>query len=144
MSSISNQATLSPVTDIATGANGNTANIDTSQIRPELQNLGKVTEAKENEATADKDKQDTSTQLSTAEVESVLEQLTQEPVLSNFGLKFAVDESSSRTIISIVDKDSGEVIRQIPSEEIQAIQKRVAELSDKMGELRGIIFNKEI
>lgn len=36
-------------------------------------------------------------------------------------LQFRVDENSDRVIVTVVDSESGEVIRQIPSEEVMAV-----------------------
>lgn len=41
-------------------------------------------------------------------------------------LQFTVDEDSGRTIITVIDRNSGEIVRQIPSEEILQIAERVA------------------
>lgn len=41
-------------------------------------------------------------------------------------LQFSVDEDSGRTIITVIDSDSGEIIRQIPPEEVMKIAKSVA------------------
>ncbi len=36
-------------------------------------------------------------------------------------LQFRVDEASNRVVVTVVDSESGEVIRQIPSEEMVAV-----------------------
>lgn len=41
----------------------------------------------------------------------------------NLGLEFTVDEDSERTIVRVVDQETSEVIRQIPSEEMLEIAK---------------------
>lgn len=41
-------------------------------------------------------------------------------------LQFSVDEDSGRTIITVIDADSGKIIRQIPPEEILEIARSVA------------------
>ena len=42
-------------------------------------------------------------------------------------LQFSVDEDSGRTIITVIDSDSGKIIRQIPPEEILQLARSVAE-----------------
>jgi flagellar protein FlaG len=44
-------------------------------------------------------------------------------------LHFSVDEDSGRTVVTVVDPNSGEVIRQIPSDEVLAIARRLADAS---------------
>ncbi|WP_445397066.1 flagellar protein FlaG [Zobellella sp. An-6] len=45
----------------------------------------------------------------------------------NRGLKFRVDEDSGRQVVTVVDNNSGDVIRQIPSEELLEVVTRLAE-----------------
>lgn|SRR5699024_10536314 len=47
----------------------------------------------------------------------------------NQGLKFRVDEDSGRHIVSVVDTHSGDVIRQIPTEELLDVIARLADAS---------------
>jgi flagellar protein FlaG len=42
-------------------------------------------------------------------------------------LEFAVDDASGRTVITVRNKETGEVIRQIPSEEVIALARAYAE-----------------
>jgi flagellar protein FlaG len=42
-------------------------------------------------------------------------------------LEFTVDDESGRTIITVRNKDTGEVVRQIPSEEVIALARAFAE-----------------
>ncbi|MDP2559860.1 flagellar protein FlaG [Psychrobium sp. 1_MG-2023] len=48
----------------------------------------------------------------------------------NRGLEFSVDEDSGRDVIKVIDKNSGETVRQYPSEEVLDL---VASLSDAAG-----------
>ena len=52
------------------------------------------------------------------------------------GLRFSVDDSSGRIIVKVIDLDTDEVIRQIPSEEMLAIMKQV-------DDTQSMIFNDE-
>ncbi len=47
--------------------------------------------------------------------------------LSNRNLEFSVDEESHRVIVKLTDTETGEVIRQIPSEETLAISRSIGE-----------------
>ena len=53
------------------------------------------------------------------------------------GLKFSVDEESGKQVIKVQDIDSGDIIRQIPSEE--ALQ-----LAEKLSEVSGILMKIEV
>ena len=54
-------------------------------------------------------------------------------------LQFKVDESTKQVVMSIVDKSTGEVIKQIPSEDVLALAKRMQEAG---GELGGIVQDR--
>ncbi len=51
-------------------------------------------------------------------------------------LEFDVDEESNRTIIRVTDAESGELIRQIPSEEF-------LKLAEKMEDMDGLLVNEK-
>ena len=46
-------------------------------------------------------------------------------------LQFNVDEALGRTIITVVDGDTQEVVRQIPAEEVLALARHLRQLDDK-------------
>jgi len=54
-------------------------------------------------------------------------------------LQFKVDDSTKRVVMSIVDKQTGETIRQVPSEDILALAKRMQESGGKTGSIEGYI-----
>ena len=49
-------------------------------------------------------------------------------------LRFNVDETSGRIVVKVIDKDTDEVIRQIPSEELLAMMKHINDVD-------GLIFD---
>jgi flagellar protein FlaG len=48
----------------------------------------------------------------------------------NRGLEFSVDKDSGRDVIKVIDKKSGDLVKQFPSEEVLTL---VAKLSDMVG-----------
>jgi flagellar protein FlaG len=54
---------------------------------------------------------------------------------NNVSLEFQVHEGTGRTVIHILDKETGEVIRAIPSE-------KLLEMAAKIEEMSGILFDK--
>ena len=46
---------------------------------------------------------------------------------SNRNLEFSVDDATSRVVVRLTDTETGEVIRQIPSEETLAISRSIGE-----------------
>lgn len=49
-------------------------------------------------------------------------------VLGSYGVEFHLKEPGPRVVTEIVDRESGEVIRQIPSEEVLRIAERLEQL----------------
>ncbi|MCB1774598.1 MAG: flagellar protein FlaG [Gammaproteobacteria bacterium] len=48
-------------------------------------------------------------------------------------LQFSVDEDSGETVIKVIDKETDEIVRQIPSEEIMELRRRLQQAT-------GVIF----
>ncbi|MBE0461870.1 MAG: flagellar protein FlaG [Halomonadaceae bacterium] len=86
-------------------------------------------------------------QLSTASTSSLLSDADQtsiktgelvEPIqrintaMRVHGLEFDVSEESSRVVTRVIDRESGEVIRQIPAEEVLAIAERLEEIQGRL------------
>jgi flagellar protein FlaG len=69
------------------------------------------------------------------EIEQVAEFLSESANLFNVGLKFNINEDTDRVIVSVVNKDTEEVIRQIPPEE-------VVDLAKRLNEMAGVLFNQ--
>jgi flagellar protein FlaG len=72
-----------------------------------------------------------------------LEQLVQQ---THRQLHFKLEEGTGDTIIQVIDKATDEVIRQIPSEELQALRRHLAEMQEAAGgrqqpALEGVLFS---
>ena len=50
-------------------------------------------------------------------------------------LQFQVDETTQELVVKIVDSDSGDIVRQIPSEEMLAFIKRLQEMEGQQGSM---------
>ncbi|RCV90927.1 flagellar protein FlaG [Billgrantia montanilacus] len=53
-------------------------------------------------------------------------------VLRQYGVEFELNEMPSRVVTRIVDRETGDVLRQIPSEEVLAIAERLDELQGRL------------
>ncbi|MFY0989095.1 flagellar protein FlaG [Halomonas sp. C05BenzN] len=56
-------------------------------------------------------------------------------VMRQYGVQFELGEFESRVVTRIVDRDSGEVIRQIPAEEVLRIAERLEEVQGRLVDL---------
>jgi len=48
-------------------------------------------------------------------------------------LNFSVDEELGKTVVTVIDESSGNVIRQIPSEDMLELAKNISELKERSG-----------
>lgn len=68
--------------------------------------------------------------LTAEQLEKVAQQLQDFVGEMNRGLEFSVDQDSGRDVIKVIDKNSGDLVKQFPSEEVLTL---VAKLSDMVG-----------
>jgi len=74
---------------------------------------------------------------SAEEIHKDLEMINEQLKSSNSSLQFIVNDKSNDVIVRIIDRDSGEVIRQIPPESI-------VRLRDSMKDMSGLFVEKKI
>ena len=77
-------------------------------------------------------------------IEKALAEISEFVQSNNRKLAFSVDEDSQRPVVKVKDSESGEVIRQIPSEEVLALSQRIKELQTDVGAAVGVLFNKQV
>jgi flagellar protein FlaG len=70
------------------------------------------------------------------QVRRAAETLNRQLESASHDLRFSLDESTGKMIVRVVDTDTGEVIRQIPSEELLAI-------SRSLDRLKGLLFDQQ-
>lgn len=65
-----------------------------------------------------------------------------EPISQNIqrGLRFQIDDITGNTVISVIDRDTDETIRQIPSEEMLNLSRRLKEMSEDVNSAVGILI----
>jgi uncharacterized FlaG/YvyC family protein len=74
---------------------------------------------------------------SAEEIHKDLEMINEQLKSSNSSLQFSIDDKTNDVIVRIVDRDSGEVIRQIPPESI-------VKLRDSMKDMSGLFVEKKV
>lgn len=129
--------------------NGNAA-VDTRQLQQDVEkeqadnnavtNLSSL--KNEEQAKVNLDVADTNTQA----VEDAISSVTDFVQSKNQALSFSFDEESNRSIIKVTDAKSGDVIRQIPSEEVVKLSERIKELQSDVGETigLGVLLNNQV
>ncbi|GCF91075.1 flagella locus protein FlaG [Shewanella sp. M-Br] len=99
-------------------------------IKPLLGQSNSVNMVEDGESTKD-------TKTNVEQLDKVASDLTDMVTMMRKGLAFKVDASSDRPVVSVMDIDSGEVLRQIPSEEALA-------LAEKLSEVTGALIKTEV
>ncbi|GMR19930.1 MAG: flagellar protein FlaG [Gammaproteobacteria bacterium] len=79
--------------------------------------------------------------VNSQDVKQAAEKLNEYVQVIRRDLKFSVDEDTGRTIVKVIDSRSGELIRQIPDEEVIAISKLVGE---HLEQAEGILFKGQV
>ncbi len=76
-------------------------------------------------------------QMSTEEVREMVESFQEMSETIQTKLSFSVHEENNEIVVKIFDKESEELIRQFPSDEMLALQ-------DKMSDLAGFLFDQNV
>jgi flagellar protein FlaG len=71
-----------------------------------------------------------------AELRKVADQINAQLRALAQGIRFSVDDDTGRTIVRVLDTETGQVLRQIPSEEMLAI-------SQSLERLQGLLLQQE-
>lgn len=66
--------------------------------------------------------------LTPQQLEKVAQQLQDFVGEMNRGLEFSVDKDSGRDVIKVIDKTSGDLVKQFPSEEVLTLVARLSEM----------------
>ena len=75
------------------------------------------------------------------DVEKAVSQLNHHVQVVRRDLQFTVDDDTGKTVVKVTDSDSGELIRQIPSEEVIAISQAIAE---NLEQAEGLILREQV
>ncbi|MEX1221978.1 MAG: flagellar protein FlaG [Idiomarina sp.] len=77
-------------------------------------------------------------------LQAVADNLNESKQLNRRNLQFSVNEDADRTVIKVVDAKSGDVIRQIPSEDLVRLAERLREDSEQVGQVVGMLIDSRI
>lgn len=66
-------------------------------------------------------------QPSKAQLQSALDKINQTMLQTNTGVEFSIDTSSKATLIKVVDTQTGQMIKQIPSKEVIAVSEAIGQ-----------------
>lgn len=84
--------------------------------------------------------QTSDTVLQTPDVENVNIKMRQLSV----GLSFEKTDDGQDNIVKVIDQETGDLVRQIPSEEFLEMSKRLDEIFGELNELKGNLVNNQV
>jgi flagellar protein FlaG len=71
-----------------------------------------------------------------AQLQHAIETVNRQLAAAAQNLRFSVDDDTGKTVVRVVDTATGEVIRQVPSDELLAISRSI-------DRLQGLLFRQE-
>ncbi|GAC34402.1 flagellar protein FlaG [Paraglaciecola polaris] len=77
-------------------------------------------------------------------VEDALSQINDFVQSKSRQLNFSVDDDSGRQVIKVTDASSGDIIRQIPTEDVLKLSARIQELQSDVGSSVGLFFDNRV
>jgi flagellar protein FlaG len=81
-------------------------------------------------------------EVSAEKIENAVSQLTEILQTNNRKLNFSVDEDSNKQVVKVTDAVTGDIIRQIPSEEVLKLSECLQEFQLDESTVVGLLFNK--
>ncbi|WP_082768981.1 flagellar protein FlaG [Paraglaciecola hydrolytica] len=112
-------------------------NLSSTALAERQQNTKDISKSAEKEVSTER-------VLSSQEISAAVEGLSDFAKNTNRQLNFSIDEGTDKQVVKVTDAESGEIIRQIPSEEILRLSERLRELQSDLGATVGILFNKQV
>lgn len=97
-----------------------------------------------NASNTNADTQDSSDEPAAQEIESAVGEISEFVQAQNRNLNFSYTEESNRSVVKVTDSETGDLIRQIPSEEVLKLSERIRDLQSDVGAAVGVLFNKEV
>ena len=83
-------------------------------------------------------------EVSAKQIEAAVSELSGFVQTNKRQLSFSVDEGSNKQVVKVIDAESGDIIRQIPTEEVLKLSERLQELQLDVGKVVGLLFNKHV
>lgn len=64
--------------------------------------------------------------------------------VQNRNLAFSIDDDTKRSVVTVKESSSGDVIRQIPSDEVLRLAERIKDLQQDIGSSVGVLLNNKV
>lgn len=101
--------------------------------------------ARSNVARNSADNDNTSSRVaSEQQIEDAVSDISEFVQAQRRNLDFTFNEDVNRSVVKVTDTDTGELIRQIPSEEVLELSERIRGLQSDVGEAVGVLFSRKV
>ena len=77
--------------------------------------------------------------LESQDVEAMNKKLSQ----LNVQLTFEITDERAQNIVRVLDRETGELVRQIPTEDFLKMSERIEEIMDQLTDIKGTLVNSE-
>lgn len=84
------------------------------------------------------------TEVSNTELQQAVDVVNQAVALEQRSLSFSIDDASGRSVIKVIDYETDELIKQIPSEELLKVAQDIKRLQDEMGQSIGLLIDNKV
>jgi len=105
--------------------------VDTAESVAPPQGMAPVSPAQSAKASRSAPSAHPVSSVSEEDIKAAVEQMQDFAQVMNRQLQFDVDDDSGRTVIRVLDKDSGDIIRQIPPKEVLTLAKHMKEMAEE-------------
>ncbi|WP_215397879.1 flagellar protein FlaG [Rheinheimera oceanensis] len=83
-------------------------------------------------------------EISNTELQQAVDVVNQAVALEQRSLSFSIDEVSGRSVIKVIDYETDELIKQIPSEELLKVAQDIKRLQEEMGQSIGLLIDNKV
>lgn len=116
-------------------------NSQPSEVRPEKVKIDASTQTN---VTANSGSKRSRMEPTQVQLEQALEVINQAAIIEQRSLSFTIDELSGRSVIKVVDLQTEQLIRQIPSEELLKVAQEIKKLQEEMGQSLGLLIDRQV
>ncbi len=128
-----NEISQNVVAGVSPTTTGNSDGVNRLQVRSTKDALNEASATKLMQSEADLvSKQSPEAEAEALGIREAVNDLNEFAQSVHRQLEFSVDDESGKTVVRVIDVDTGETIRDIPPEEIRNMQKHMREMSDRL------------
>ena len=115
-----------------------------SQVSPSSRSATRLQSPENANVSTDNADNESSEETSTQDIEVAVGEVRDFVQSQRRNLDFSFSSEANQPVVQVTDTETGELIRQIPSEEVLALSDRIRGLQSDVGEAVGVLFSREV